>query len=124
MSDFHYSNANPLGHGQLTEIETAKYVSVAIIAGIQFMGEREKWRSRMDSLRAAYAKYGQTEETALEDRRLRTDLARFAIEKAAELGDAERILEIFKDYNSGGYDFLGKVVELVEVGLRNEGPVS
>jgi uncharacterized protein with von Willebrand factor type A (vWA) domain len=121
MNDFHYSDLHPLGANQLSQIDAAKYVSAAVISGIQYAGEREKWRSRIESLRAAYGKYGETEQNALEARRLQTDLARFAIERLAEKDDSQGILAVFQSYSASAPDFLGKVVDMVEIALRGEG---
>lgn len=120
MSDYRSWASVPAEGRQAADPEIVKYVSAAVISGIQFAAERGKWQSRIERLRAAYARYGQTEENALEDRRLRTDIARLAIERLAERNDTQGIVEIFKDYNSVGYDFLGKVVEMIEITLRSD----
>lgn len=118
MNNYDFGGAADFGHSQIATVDTAKYVAATVVRGMQLLEERERWRSRIEALHASYAKYGATEENALQDRRLRTDLARFAIEKLSEKGDTQAIVEVFKDYNSTGYDFLGKVIEFIAVNLQ------
>jgi hypothetical protein len=109
---------------ELMETPTVKLAAIALVKYIDFAGERLAWQSRLDALRQSYERYGATEENALEDRRLRTDIARLAITKLAEQNDAAAVVEVFKDYNSTGYDFLGSVLEVIRLTYISDGQSS
>jgi hypothetical protein len=105
-------------NGGLPAEVTVKAAAATIMHAIDYAKERDAWRARIEGLRLSYEKYGQTEAYALEERRLRTDLARFAIDKMAEVGDTASILALFRDYNASGHDYLGKVIEAIAVTYR------
>lgn len=118
MSD--YFAGMQVAPGQAMTELTIKATAATLIQYMDLAKQREAWRVRIEHVRSSFEKYGRTEEVVLEDRRLRTDLARFAIEKLAAAGDSAAILALFKDYNASSHDYLGKVIEVIALTYRQE----
>lgn len=118
MTDY-FSGMQAAPGQAMTEL-TIRATAATLIQYMDLAKQRDAWQARIEHVRSSFEKYGRTEEVALDDRRLRTDLARFAIEKLAAVGDSAGILALFKDYNAGGPDYLGKVIEAIALTYQDK----
>jgi hypothetical protein len=97
-----------------SKAEAVRAIAFTVANLIETSHERAKWEARLEALRQSYAMYGRTEQMTLESARIKADLAKFAIEKAAEKeNDNGEIVRIFELYCSDTDDYLGKAIEVI-----------
>ncbi|KSB90623.1 hypothetical protein AS593_09410 [Caulobacter vibrioides] len=103
-------NILPVG----AEAATIEKLADVTVKYLEYRGECEKWRGRIEALNLAFAQHGRSERVALEERRLFIELTKFTIELYIATGEPDKALEVFRECSARTPDFLGTVLTLIK----------